>query len=772
MTAASYLYHHDVVTLIVDLSVTPPGRFAARLAGLSGDDVVRYTASTTNGKPDRRGGIREAYLSDGVRVSSVDWSEPADRRRVEADIRRADAVISSFSEGCFDSPYAPERVRTLNPDAVHLVVSPFGLDGPYRNYHTSSLTDWAAGGYLYITGDPGRAPLPGPRDVCAYATGYMAAIAVEAGLAAVRSGLPAGTLDVSHMETMLSLHQLAFPRLAAGEVMTRTGHSVGPATYPHGSYPTLDGELFVGIVTDDEWDRFLIAIDRPELCQDVRLATGQARKSNAELTDEVVRSWTARRGTAEAAAFLQAMRVPATECATPRDLLSDAQLEHRGYFRTRACSSGGHQVRLAGNPLGAPRRAPTGDAGDALSAAPPERALPPATNEPVLPLSGVTVLDMSLWWAGPMAARILGDLGADVIRIERPTLPRDESAWPLAQRFVHEQVNRNKRSIMVDLTVPEGLSIVRRLMSRADVFIQNFRPGVMEKLGLGWEEALEANHRLVYVSLSGYGSDGPKSSWGTYGTLSEAASSVRSLTHYPGEGGMRLGDQLPDAICGLAGALAALRGLRMRSRTGAGCAFDISQLEAYVALVGEEVAAASLGDSSSDCADSSSDYAEGTFGSEEDIVIRCLGADEWVAVTLPPEADLGDLAARLGDPTRRSAGAREQLEAHAARASKQSVAATLQDLGVPAFPVATARDILEDPHVQARGSFVQTSVAGTTGWLARSPLRSSGHPLTGFRRDAPIEGEQTLEILRDDLGFSEETVQRLVEERTVRQNTR
>lgn len=227
---------------------------------------------------------------------------------------------------------------------------------------------------------------------------------------------------------------------------------------------------------------------------------------------------------------------------------------------------------------------------------------------------------------------------------------------------------------------------------------------------------------------------------------------------------MRLGDQLPDAVCGLAGALAALRGLRMRSRTGSGCAFDISQLEAYVALIGEAVAAASL-------ADSGSDSAGGTPGSEGDIVIRCLGDDEWVAVTLPPESDLGHLPGRLADPTARSAGGREQLEAYAASASKQAVAAMLQELGIPAFPVATARDIVEDPHMQARGFFVETSVAGTTGWLARSPLRSVSQPLTAFQRHAPMEGEQTLEVL-DELGLSEETRQRLLDGRTVRQQAR
>jgi crotonobetainyl-CoA:carnitine CoA-transferase CaiB-like acyl-CoA transferase len=393
---------------------------------------------------------------------------------------------------------------------------------------------------------------------------------------------------------------------------------------------------------------------------------------------------------------------------------------------------------------------------------PSNQPAPSAPEKAALPLEGVKVLDMSLWWAGPMAARILGDLGATVIRIERPTQPADENAWPQWHRFVHEQMHRNKRSIVVDLTTPEGLAVVQRLISRVDVFVQNYRPGVMERLGLDWKSALEVNPSLVYVSLSGYGSEGPKSAWGTYGTLSEAASAVRGLTHYPGEGGMRLGDQLPDAVCGLVGALAALRGLKERCRTNCGCHFDISQLEAYVALIGEEIAAASLRPDGVEADAAALDQLERVF--------RCRGTDAWVAVAVPDLASASKLAASLSDVMGVTAGGAlvDILEEFAAGRTKRSVAEFLQALGIPAFPVLTARDLVEDAHLQSRQYFYRASLRGVSASLPGSPIRAKRRPFVAMRRPAPVAGEHSIEILRHEVSLSEEEIDRLLKAGVVR----
>jgi crotonobetainyl-CoA:carnitine CoA-transferase CaiB-like acyl-CoA transferase len=754
------------VALIVDLSVLSSGRFCAQLVASADDEVIRFrsAAAVPAAASISRNDVRDAYLAHRVQESYVEWSNRDDRQIVEKAIKRADVVISSFSAGTFDSPYDDGQIRELNPRVVHVVLSPFGIDGPYRRYLSSSLTDWAASGYLYITGEPGRPPLAGPSGACAYASGYIAAIAVEAGLAQLRSGGPAATLDISHVEAMLNLHHGSFARLTAGQVMHRSGNDVGPATYPHGSYPCRTGEIFLGIVTDEEWDRFLIAVDRPELCNDSRLAAGSARKTNADLTDDIVASWTAPLDAAKAASFLQERRVPATECAKPEDLLHDPQLEYRHYFRDVSVLDGQVTVRLPGEVV-----VPRWLNGRSASQSPAslKRASQLAASQgdaAPLPLAGVTVVDLSIWWAGPLATRILGDLGANVIRVERPTLPRQGFAFPAWHRFVHEDMNRNKRSIVVDLSRPEGVEIVQRLIAKADVLVQNYRPGVLERLGLGWGRTIGVNPSLVYVSLSGYGSDGPKSEWGTYGSVAEAASCMRALTHYPGEGGMRLGDQLPDGICGLAGVLAALRGLRQRVITGSGCIFDISQLEASVSLVAEDLGEAALRRAGVQIAD------EGN-GVGLDQLYRCRGEDEWVAVSWRDAESASRAAACLQEIT--GAGRDTDLNSlvtdFAAARTKQSVAECLQACGVAVFPVMTSRDLVDDVHLKARRFFTSVVLDGVTGQLPGSPVRSPHQVLTAFRRHAPMEGEHTVEILRDELLMTQGDIRQLLEARVVRQ---
>src|SRR5262249_46225208 len=153
-------------------------------------------------------------------------------------------------------------------------------------------------------------------------------------------------------------------------------------------------------------------------------ATGAARKAHPDLTDGIVTSWTTSQDVAEAAAaFLQKQRVPATACATPGDLLQDSQLEYRHYFRPTTIQPGHLPARVPGTVMVGQRAAHAGIDRRRPAPQPAKRPGPSAPDQAVLPLAGVNVLDMSLWWAGPMAARILGDLGANVIRVERPTQP-------------------------------------------------------------------------------------------------------------------------------------------------------------------------------------------------------------------------------------------------------------------------------------------------------------------------------------------------------------
>ena len=253
--------------------------------------------------------------------------------------------------------------------------------------------------------------------------------------------------------------------------------------------------------------------------------------------------------------------------------------------------------------------------------------------------------------------------------------------------------------------------------------MQNYRPGVLDRLDLGYRSVAAANPAVVYVSLSGFGAEGPKADWGSYGTLIEAASSIRSRTRYAGGPGMRLGTQLPDGVGGVVGALAALRGLRRRHVHGVGVHHDLSQLETYVAMSGEGILAASLGAHS----------AEGDDAGER--VLRCAGHDEWIAVGLPDEAAVTRVAARYA-----GAGGDDVwaiLGAVAARREKADLARELQDLGLAAFPVVNAADLAADAHLRARGSLIDVRLGDRRAQLPASPLRATTSPFVAEARNAP-----------------------------------
>ena len=266
---------------------------------------------------------------------------------------------------------------------------------------------------------------------------------------------------------------------------------------------------------------------------------------------------------------------------------------------------------------------------------------------PGLPLEGVIVLDFTAFWAGPSATRCLADMGADVIWVERPRSrldPDEKIAHPavLAQHLYHLKMNRHKRSVILDLETPAGREAALALAARADIVVENFRPGVADRLGLGPSALCAAFPRLVYVSLSGFGGSGPWESWRSYGPNIEAASSILARTGYAGGEPLRLGHALPDGVGGVAGALAALRGLRERDERGVGGWFDISQLEVYAALSGEAILAASI-----------SGAAQPRIGNRSHSgavqgVFPCRGHDQWIAIRLADQADMDRFAAETG----------------------------------------------------------------------------------------------------------------------------
>ena len=234
------------------------------------------------------------------------------------------------------------------------------------------------------------------------------------------------------------------------------------------------------------------------------------------------------------------------------------------------------------------------------SAAPPDRKTRvPDQDEPELPLTGIQVLDLSRVLAGPLCTMILGDLGADVIKVERPGEGDDTRHW--GPPFVGSDaayflaLNRNKRSIAVDLRTERGVRDARRLAGGSDVLIENFRPGLMDEFGIGYKELSKDNPRLVWCSLTAFGPSGEAASRPGYDIIVQALSGLMSVTGEPGRQPVKVGVALLDVITGLYAAIGILSALEGRRKTGRGTRVDVALFDASVAAMVNQAANTLLG---------------------------------------------------------------------------------------------------------------------------------------------------------------------------------
>jgi formyl-CoA transferase len=205
------------------------------------------------------------------------------------------------------------------------------------------------------------------------------------------------------------------------------------------------------------------------------------------------------------------------------------------------------------------------------------------------PLAGIRVLDLTRVLAGPYCTMFLGDLGAEVVKVEQPGVGDDTRGWgpPFAggESAYFLCINRNKRSISIDLKSPDGIAIVRQLAERTDVFIENFRPGALDRLGLGEKELRAANPRLIYASLSGFGADGPMADIPGYDLIVQAWGGLMSITGTAESGPLKVGVAIIDLIAGLMLGKAIVAALYAREKLGVGQKIDTSLLEAEVAAL-------------------------------------------------------------------------------------------------------------------------------------------------------------------------------------------
>jgi crotonobetainyl-CoA:carnitine CoA-transferase CaiB-like acyl-CoA transferase len=372
-------------------------------------------------------------------------------------------------------------------------------------------------------------------------------------------------------------------------------------------------------------------------------------------------------------------------------------------------------------------------------------------------LAGLRVLELTQVMAGPFCGQVLADMGADVVKIEPPDGDSTRASLGTAAFLA---VNRNKRSVALDLKSPEHVAVLHRLVRDADVVLENYRPGVAARLGAGWEVLSQLNPRLIYASVSGFGQTGPYAQRPGYDLIAQGLAGVMSVTGEPGGDPVKCGIPIGDLSAGLFCAVAILSAVVARERTGRGQRIDTSLFEGALALSIWETAELwgtgrvpqPLGSAHRLLAPYQAlRTADGhiTVGANTQRLWRQLCA----AIERPQLIDDPRFASN-DDRMEHRAELVAELESALADGSTDAWVEALIDAGVPCGPIHDYRQVFDDPHTQAREMEVrvQHPVEGEVSALG-IPVKMSDTP-GAIRRPAPLLGEHTSEVLRE-AGFSD-----------------
>lgn len=396
---------------------------------------------------------------------------------------------------------------------------------------------------------------------------------------------------------------------------------------------------------------------------------------------------------------------------------------------------------------------------------------------PRLPLHGVRVLDFTMVWAGPSGTRLLADMGAEVIKVESARSwdmlrslhflsgPPDRW-WNKAAYFNHN--NRNKYACTIDLQTERGRELALRLAAMSDIVFENYRADVLSKLRLDYDDLRAANPHIILVSMPSHGKTGPESHYVAYGTNVEQLAGLASVSGYPGMGPHKSAIAYGDPNAGAIAAAAALAALHHREQTGEGQHVEVAQWEALVGNIGEFVLGYQMdGDAGESLGNRHVSRVQGVY--------PCAGDDEWVALSIGPDAEFAALCRVIGredllrDDRFADVVSRRRhhdefdavVSAWTRVRSQREAAHALQAAGVPAAPVLRIPALMQDENLRARGFWEEHAHADAGTWDMEGPVWRMSDTPAHIRLPAPMLGEHNAWVFRDLLGLGDDEIAEL-----------
>ncbi|OBK97198.1 CoA-transferase [Mycobacterium asiaticum] len=775
---------------VVDLSTGIAGAYCTKLLADGGAEVIKveplegdwlrsWSSSSATIEPGCDGALF-SFLAGSKRSVVVDPREVDDIGLLNRLLAAADAVVWSPGSAVAQS-FPPHKIRGDHPHLVVTSITPFGLDGPWRDRTATEFTlqAWSGGIIGLGRGVADRAPVHVGGQVGEYLAGAYASAATLATRYLGRGEL----IDLSMLETQIL--GLTYYPVTYFEMLDRPWRDARRPTVP-GVAVAQDGLVDLGCGTAQQWFDLCAMVGHPEwIDENSRLTITE----QANIHADDIYAWVRSQPADEIRELATAFRIPNAPVANGANVASLDHFRARDSFMRNprdGFTQPRHPYRMQPAQLREPGPAPRLGEHTAQYRAARLTPRPVSTQDrptPHLPLSGLRVLDLTTFWAGPSCTHFLAMLGAEVVHVEstgRPDgtrliagIPVTEEQW-WEKSPIFAALNTNKKGLTLDLQSRRGRELLYRLIGTCDVVAENFTPRVLDSIGLDFAAVQSIRPDAVMVRMPGFGLDGPWRDNPAFAYVIESASGVSWLTGYP--------DRTPfepysvgDPNAGVHALNALLLALEHRRRTGQGVLVEAAMVDAALNIAAEQVIEYSAYGVLLERAGNRGPTAAPQNLYRTNEIDEFGRLDSWVAIAVATDRQWGRLCDTLGSPSwatdpalSTAAGRRadadridEQLAAWCAGRSGDEIVAALWDAGVPVAKVLQPHRQTEIPQLDARGFFevVDHPVCGPAR-LSTVPMRMSGGPCRFHTQPAPLLGQHNHELLTE-LGLTDAEIAEL-----------
>ena len=801
---------------VIEYSIGPSGAMCAKTFADLGADVLkieppegdpaRRLGPFPNDRPDPEASGIFLYLNANKRGLTLDLHRSADRRRIHDMVAGADIFVTDVQ---------PKQAETLGLDSgsigdlsqelIRAYVTPFGNTGPYRDWKGTDLIAWHMGGMgwespaAFVTDPEEHAPLRGRGNMGMYFAGWVAAAGAMCALFHRETYGVGQEIDVSVMDTVASHIRGNFATYSYD--ISRLPEDRQKMFFPW-IWKAADGYASQTFFLDHWWETLKDIMGRPRWADNEAFDTLEGRRDGFEEIEEGVAEWTKHKTRGELYRKLQSSSVPCFPVQTVDEIVASEHYAARGFFVDQehpvagVVKQPGPAVRLFRTPWSLRSPAPTlaksgsntsGDRSwtEARHQTPPEPTASPTSPSPRnRPLESIRIIDFGWILSVPYAGGWLGSLGAEVIRVESNTRLEPgrsglagsaDGVSGVNRSGIWNCLNHSKLGITLNIRDPEAQELVKELVAVSDVVMENFSTGVLDRLGLGYEDLREIRPDLIMLSGSTMGTVGPDRHSTGFGPNVCSYAGQPSITGYEGGQPQNLGGNWPDYLVGTVMVHSVLSALWHRRKTGEGQRIEAAMAEVVSSMIPEAFLDYTMNGRVSERIGNHDPHMS------PHNVYRCAGGDDWVAIAVQSDHEWTRLCHLMDRPELASDPRFATLESRKANETSlddlvqewtrdrtpTEVTHLLQGQEIAAGPVMDVMALMVDPHFRERGNVIEmdhTEVGPRE--VAGLPIRFSDIPRPAYYT-APLLGQHNDDLLCGLLGNDLREVERLKHSKAV-----